>query len=365
MGLRLPKQLLPFAGATVIEHLVDLFQGLPLYIAAPKEHLDQFRTLLGERVCLIKGGETRFQSVKNAFDAIPNLEDEDLVLIHDAARPFLKAKALESAWSFAAERDAVIFAAKAVDTIKRVGSDGIIAKTLDRDYIYHAQTPQIFRARLLRRGYAAMDPRRAAPTDEAMLLEWAGIPVSIFPTDHSNQKLTNPEDLALLEHSDFRTGHGYDVHRFDKSRPLYLGGVFIEEGPGLLGHSDADVAIHALIDALLGAAGEGDIGQWFPDTDSSYKGARSIDLLDHVYQSLLQKGFCLVNADITIQAQIPKLAPYIPDMRLCLAKILGAGSANVNIKATTTEGMGFVGRKEGMAADAVVLLRRGAAKPRT
>jgi 2-C-methyl-D-erythritol 2,4-cyclodiphosphate synthase/2-C-methyl-D-erythritol 4-phosphate cytidylyltransferase len=358
VGLPYPKQLLPFRETTVIGHAVRLFEGFPIWVPVPAVHRDAFTAELGEKAVLVEGGETRFQSVRNAFAALPDPADDDLVIIHDAARPFYNPSDLEQALSMAKERGAVIYAAPAVDTIKRAGMDGAVAETLDRNAIYHAQTPQIFSAGLLRRAYAHHDSRGGAPlpTDEASLLEGAGYTVYVFPSQHGNRKITNPEDLTMLQGTRTRIGHGHDVHRFDAERPLYLGGVHIEEGPGLLGHSDADVVIHALIDAMLGAAGLGDIGQWFPDSDPNLSGIRSTLLLEKVWSDLRGRGYQLVNADVTIQAQIPKLAPHIPRMRACLAEILGTSPENVNVKATTTERMGYVGRAEGMAADAVVLL---------
>ena len=359
MGLPYPKQLLPFRGSTVVQHAVACFPELPVWIPVPKEHRQAFAQVLGDRVSLVDGGATRYHSVRQAFRALPNPDDQDLILIHDAARPFLDPALLEAAWSMAATRGAVIFAAPAVDTIKQVGEDGVIQATLDRRMIYHAQTPQIFQAGLLRRAYEVQDAAGKdgeIPTDEARLLESAGIPVTVYPASHENRKLTHPEDLSMLRQTGMRIGHGYDVHRFDESRPLFLGGIEIPNSPGLLGHSDADVVTHALIDALLGAAGLGDIGRWFPDTDPQWAGIRSTTMLEKVWSELSRKGYRLANADITIQAQIPKLAPHIPAMAAKLAEVLGVAEERLNIKATTTEKLGFVGRAEGMATDAVVLL---------
>jgi len=364
MGLAFPKQLYPCGdGQTVIERVVALFEPDPIAIPVPPAHLDRFAAALGERARLVPGGATRFQSVRNAFEALPGPADDDLILIHDAARPFLDPATLPEAWSRARDSGAIIYASPAVDTIKQVDAGGAIARTLDRRTIYHAQTPQIFRAGLLRRAYAAYDARSGAepPTDEAALLEMAGIPVNIFPSSPRNCKLTHREDLGLLDVDAFRIGHGYDVHRFDAERPLYLGGILIPGAPGLAGHSDADAAIHALIDALLGAAGRGDIGRWFPDDDSRYKDIRSTELLAEVWNDLRGQGYRLVNADLTIQAQRPRLAPHIDAMRACLAGILDCAPGRVNVKATTTEKLGFVGRCEGVAAEAAALLRREAA----
>ncbi len=360
VGKSRPKQLLPFRGATVIEACVELFRGNTILVAVPPRFRKDFEERIADRAQLVDGGATRFESVRNVFQALREPRDEDLVLIHDAARPFLDPKDLESAWRRAASVGAVIYASPAVDTLKRVDARGVIERTLDRDKIFHAQTPQIFRAGLLRAAYAHFDAHPAkVPTDEAGLLEAAGIAVAIHVSSPKNSKITFREDVELLQTQSLRIGQGYDVHRFDSQRPLYLGGVHIPEGPGLAGHSDADAAVHALIDALLGAAGMGDIGHWFPDTDPAYKDARSTELLKRVWAALKERGYALVNADLTIQAQAPRLAPYLDEMRGRLADILETGGDRVNIKATTTEHLGFVGRKEGLAATATVLLRIG------
>ena len=357
MGLPYPKQLLPFAGTTVLQHAIGLFKDLPVYTPVPVSFKPLFQEKIGDQATIIDGGDTRFQSVKNAFLALPNPADDDLIIIHDAARPFFDPADLDQAMDLAQQRGAVIYAAPATDTIKQVGQNAVITATLDRDRIYHAQTPQIFKAGILRKAYAAFSHDQT-PTDEARLVELAGFQVSVFPGSHRNRKLTHKEDLQLIQQNAPRIGHGYDVHRFDPDRPLFLGGVQIPEGPGLLGHSDADVALHALIDAMLGAAGMGDIGHWFPDDDPSLKGIRSTLLLERVANDLSAKGFTFINGDITIQAQAPKLAPHIPAMRETIAAILNTTRDRINVKATTTEKLGFVGRKEGIAADAVVLLAR-------
>lgn len=354
MGLPFPKQLLPFKGRTVIEAVVSLFEGYPVVVPVPAEHRERFEAVLGDKVRVIDGGATRFESVKRGFDSI-NPGADDLVCIHDAARPFLDRNTLAGAFDRAEEVGALIYAAVATDTIKKANDKGLVEETLDRNRIYAAQTPQIFKASVLRTAYEKAESD-AAPTDEAGLVEAAGIPVTIHESSRTNTKLTLKEDLALVAGTQMAIGHGFDVHRFDETRPLYLGGILIPDTPGLLGHSDADVVLHALIDALLGAAGLGDIGQHFPDTDAAFKGIRSTVLLDRVWSDLKARGWRLGNADMTIQAQAPKLAPHIATMRETISKHLDGGA--VNLKATTTEKLGFVGRREGIAVDAVVLLTK-------
>lgn len=356
MGLPYPKQLLPFKSSTLLQQTMNLFRDYPITVPVPATYLALFEEKIGAIAAVIIGGETRFDSVRLAFDSLGDLNDQDLIIIHDAARPFFNPSHLDAALELTRQRGAVIYSHRAVDTMKQVSEHGVIERTLDRNYLFHAQTPQIFKAGLLKQAYACIQENQQI-TDEAMLLELSGIPVSIFESDSENKKITNPEDLKLLEGMNMRIGHGYDVHKFDESRPLYLCGVEIPGGPGLLGHSDADVAMHALIDALLGAAGMGDIGHLFPDTDAKFKDIRSRLLLEEVLNKLDAAQFSLINADITIQAQIPKLAPHIEAMRRSLAEIINCPVNCINVKATTTEGLGFVGKKEGIAVDAVVLLK--------
>lgn len=360
MGLPYPKQLLPFQGSSMLEHVVGLFADFPITVAYPAEHHQIFAAKLANKVHLVAGGETRFDSVRNAFNALPNLSDDTLILIHDAARPFFDPVTLRQSLPLAQKHGAVIYAQPVTDTVKCVNSDTLtITETIPRERVYLAQTPQIFRADVLRHAYASLDAwptANASITDEARLVEWADRPVHIFPSSPSNRKITLQEDLNLLKPAYPRIGHGYDVHRFDADRPLFLCGVEIPGGPGLAGHSDADVALHALIDALLGAVGRGDIGSWFPDNDPQYAGIRSTRLLAKVWQELRLAGFQLINADITIQAQIPKLAPHRDAMQRCIAETMAVSPDQINVKATTTEGLGFVGKREGMAAQAVALV---------
>lgn len=360
MGLPYPKQLLPYAGSSMLEHVVSLFAGYPVTVAYPTEHRQVFVEKLADQVDLVEGGATRYLSVRNAFESISGLEDHHMVVIHDAARPFFDPQTLPEAVALAQKVGAVIYAQQATDTIKQVDDSGLITATLPRDHIFQAQTPQIFRVDVLRRAYAAYDaaPSQEPLTDEARLVELAGLPVHVFPSSPRNRKITLQEDLHLMPQASPRIGHGYDVHRFDDTRPLFLCGVEIPGGPGLAGHSDADVALHALIDALLGAVGRGDIGSWFPDNDPQYAGIRSTKLLEKVWSELRADGYQLINADITIQAQIPKLAPHRDAMRNCTAESMDVAQDQINVKATTTEGLGFVGKREGMAAQAVVLVMR-------
>ncbi|CAM2007891.1 2-C-methyl-D-erythritol 2,4-cyclodiphosphate synthase [Acanthopleuribacter pedis] len=376
MGLPYPKQLLPLGSHTVLQESLTFFKDVPVFVPVPVEFRARFVAHLGDTAVVVDGGDTRFQSVKNAVDALAAQyapDPDDLVAIHDAARPFLQQADVAAAWKACEEHGALIFAAPAVDTLKQVDADGVILRTLDRTTTYHAQTPQMFRWSWLTASYQrhASEGGDVVFTDEAGLVEARGYPITVFAATHGNRKITHREDLVLLESAKTvptaaatneiaspRIGHGYDVHRFAKGRPLFLGGVEIKAERGLLGHSDADVALHALIDALLGAAGRGDIGHWFPDDQKEFKDIRSTVLLERVWRDLAGDGYQLVNCDLTIQAQAPKLAPHLAAMRRTIAEHLECAVSCINIKATTTERLGFVGREEGMAADAVVLLQR-------
>jgi 2-C-methyl-D-erythritol 4-phosphate cytidylyltransferase/2-C-methyl-D-erythritol 2,4-cyclodiphosphate synthase len=260
------------------------------------------------------------------------------------------------------------------DTLKAVSKEQVIEQTVDRTGIWQAQTPQAAMVSLLKEAYvgAAKLPDFTA-TDEAALLENINVPIKVVEGSEKNIKITRPEDLNLakvilmenqfdqtvqVSGNDFKTGYGYDAHLLVSGRPLILGGVTVPYDKGLEGHSDADVLTHALCDAILGAAGLGDIGRYFPDTDLKYKDINSLSILEQIAAMAAEKGLVLQNGDITIVAQKPKLSPFFETMQKNIADACGVDPDTINIKATTTEGMGFAGRGEGMAAHAVVLLQK-------
>jgi 2-C-methyl-D-erythritol 2,4-cyclodiphosphate synthase len=286
----------------------------------------------------------------------------DIVVIHDAARPFVTADAIGRTVAAAAESGAAIAALQAHDTVKRAGADGVITATLRRDEIYLAQTPQAFRTGVLRAALA-LD---GDATDEAMLAERAGHPVRVVEGDPRNLKITTPADLVIAERllglpaarSVMRIGNGYDLHRLVPGRPLILGGVAIPFEKGLQGHSDADAVCHAVTDAVLGAAGAGDIGRLFPDTDAAWEGADSLELLRRAAAIVRSAGFVLVNVDVVVIAQRPKLVPYIGAMQAALAGALGADASQVGVKGKTNEGVDSTGAGESIAVHAVALLAR-------
>lgn len=303
------------------------------------------------RIRFVEGGITRGDSVQNGLCAIDNC---DYVLIHDAARPFVKKTDIQNLLLDAEKYGAAILASPVNDTLKKSDEDGFIHHTIDRERVYYAQTPQAFRFELLQRAYQTARERNMQATDDAALLEALGLPVKITVGSKKNYKITRQEDLPMEQ---FRIGHGFDVHRLVEGRKLILCGVEIPFEKGLLGHSDADVATHTLMDAMLGALALGDIGRHFPDTDEQYRGADSIKLLEEVNRMIQQKGYRLFQADITIIAQSPKMALFIQSMRERLAKTLHMDIEYINIKASTTEKLGFCGRGEGIACEAVCMVK--------
>ena len=307
----------------------------------------------------VPGGDTRQQSVACGLAALP--PETTLVGIHDGARPLVTVETVTAVIEAAAHIGAAAVAVPVKDTLKRTDPDGYITDTPDRTNLWRVQTPQVFDRAAL---YAAMEAAVAEGkdyTDDCQLMESAGHRVKLVPGLDTNLKLTTPEDIRLAkalmkEESAMRIGHGYDVHRLVEGRDLILGGVKIEYEKGLLGHSDADVLTHAVMDALLGAAALGDIGKLFPDNDPTYAGADSVALLRRVVERLTAEGYAIGNIDATVLCQRPKLAPHIPTMRENLAAACDIPADRVSVKATTEEGLGFTGTGEGIAAHCVCLL---------
>ena len=312
---------------------------------------------------VVTGGAERTDSVKNALALTGS---GGFIAVHDGARPFAGKEVFERTLKAAVKYGAAIAAVPVKNTIKLIDENGFVAGTPQRSLLRAVQTPQIFKAELLHRAYGS-----AAVTDDASLVERLGVKVAVAEGSYENIKITTPEDLLLAEKicadrgmamqqeikvPQFRVGTGFDVHRLTENRKLILCGVEVPYELGLDGHSDADVAVHALMDALLGAAALGDIGRHFPDTDERFKGADSMKLLAHVIALLKERCWHVNNADVTIIAQRPKLAGFIPQMRANLAAALELGEDAVNVKATTTEKLGFTGRGEGIAAEACVSL---------
>ncbi len=363
MGGEKVKTLQMLAGRAVISHSVSQLRPFVggIIIAAREQDIPAFEQALAhdgqQAERYVVGGRERRDSVEAALAALP--EDCDLVLVHDGARPLVSAALIRRVIDSARLLGSGVPALPLTDTVKRVDQAGLCVETINREMLRSVQTPQGFRREIIEAAYAeGVGPA----TDDASLVEQIGLPVHLVMGERENIKLTLPGDLEraqemLQGHSLPRVGLGYDVHRLVEGRKLILCGVEIPHDRGLLGHSDADVATHALIDALLGAAGLSDIGSQFPDSEPAYKGISSLALLDKTLEKLVSQGFMPYNADISIAAQAPKLAPYVARMRQSLADAMGIPAARVSVKATTTEGLGFEGRGEGMSARAVVSLR--------
>jgi 2-C-methyl-D-erythritol 4-phosphate cytidylyltransferase/2-C-methyl-D-erythritol 2,4-cyclodiphosphate synthase len=381
MGLSTPKQCFELAGKPILVHTLQRIAQSEsigsIILAVPADYLAWAENLVQEYQLskvteVIIGGERRQDSVQAGLQTLP--DEVELVLVHDGVRPFVELPVIENCLAEAEQSGAAMVAVPVKDTLKAVSKDQAVEQTVDRSGIWQAQTPQAAKVSLLKQAYAAAakQPDFIA-TDEASLLENVNLPIKVVEGSEKNIKITRPEDLILAKAilmenqrdqstaangNDVRIGYGYDAHRLVNGRPLVLGGVTVPYDTGLEGHSDADVLIHALCDAILGAAGLGDIGRHFPDTDQKLKDINSLNILEQVVVLVSQAGLVLQNADITVVAQKPKLSPYFVTMQENLAAVCKTSSDVINIKATTTEGMGFTGRGEGMAAHAVVLLRK-------
>jgi 2-C-methyl-D-erythritol 4-phosphate cytidylyltransferase/2-C-methyl-D-erythritol 2,4-cyclodiphosphate synthase len=354
-GSDTPKQFLPLGGKPVIRHAAEsllrhasLLQ--PVGEAAPIE-----AALAGlSHLPTVPGGATRQDSVRAGLEALAP-HAPDVVLVHDAARPLIPPGTVEALLAALERVPGAIPAAPVADTLKRV-TDGLIETTVPRAGLYRAQTPQAFRfATLLA---AHRDGAGQAATDDAALLEAAGLAVAIVPGAEDNIKLTYAADFDRLEramtaHLLPRVGCGFDVHVFEAGRPLVLCGVTVPHDQGLAGHSDADVGIHALCDAIYGALAEGDIGRHFPPSETTWKDADSARFLAHAAGRVAARGGVVANVDVTLICERPKITPHAPAMISRVAGILGVEPGRVSVKATTTERLGFTGRGEGIAAQAV------------
>lgn len=365
MGADRNKVLLELCGEAVIARSVRAFTGLVsgVVLVSREEDIPSMQAVMdasGLPVSIVKGGDTREASVWNGLSALP--EDCTHVLIHDGARCMVDADTIRRCMASVEECGTGVAAIPAIDTIKQVDAQEVVTSTPDRSALRAVQTPQGFSVDLIRRAHETAKTDGFLGTDDASLVERLGHPVRLTLGDRKNIKLTTPEDLKMAEaflNRDFpalRIGQGYDVHRLVEGRDLILCGVNIPHTLGLLGHSDADVALHALMDAMLGAMALGDIGKHFPDTDERYRGISSMTLLEHVVALLSQHRARVTNCDVTIVAQKPKLLPYIPQMRENVARALQLPVDRVNVKATTTERLAFEGREEGISAQAVCMV---------
>jgi len=383
--LRIPdnKAFLTLAGRPLVSYALNALRACGeieeiILVVAPEDVERAGRTLLrpggpqSERV--VAGGEDRQASVAAALAEISPACD--LVLVHDGARPFVKPELIRSCLEAAARHGAAVAALPATDTVKEVGREGVVRATLDRSRLWVVQTPQAFHTRLLVRAYEEAARKGLAGSDDASLVEHLGHQVHVVLGDPDNIKITWPEDVHRSEQilcqsregrdrkTITRAGIGYDAHPFAEERALVLAGVRLRSRRGLSGHSDADVVCHAICDALLGAMGAGDMGQHFPASDAQYAGISSLCLLSRVGVLVREAGWEIENVDAVIIAEEPRIAPHILEMRRAVAGAMETGLARVNLKAKRTEGMGFTGRGEGIASQAIAALRQAQGRPR-
>ena len=373
LGAAVPKQLLAIGGESMLRRSVRLLAEHArideVVVVLPPDLADEVAAGLavpGKPLTVVAGGARRQDSVRLGFEAIRSRAD--VVVIHDAARPFASADLISRTIDAAIESGAALAALAASDTVKLAGDAGgagavLVERTVPRERVYLAQTPQAFRTEVLA---AAIDAGRgeATATDEAALAESAGFPVRIVAGEPTNLKITTMTDLSIAAAiaggarapAGTRVGTGYDMHRLVEGRPLTLGGVTVPFEKGLAGHSDADVLAHAITDAVLGAVARGDIGRHFPDTDPQWKGASSMAMLAHAVALAAEAGYEIVNADAVVIAERPKLAPHLEAIRASLAAVLGVEPARVSVKGKTNEGVDAIGRGEAMAVHAIVLV---------
>lgn len=360
-----PKQYQLLAGRPLIRHCLETFLGHAavdsVRVVIQPEHRGMYDAAAAglDLPEPVSGGTTRQESVRNGLESLSGLAPHS-VLIHDAARPFVDGATIDRVLEALTRTSGAIAAVPVIDTIKRADANGCIAATIDRAGLWRAQTPQGFRYRdilMAHRGAAGTNQ-----TDDAAVAEAAGLPVALVIGSQSNLKVTTAADRARAEEIllaragarlESRSGTGFDVHRFAAGSDIKLCGVLIPHDHSLEGHSDADVGLHALTDAILGAIGAGDIGYHFPPSDPQWRGVASARFLAHAARLVAERGGQIVHVDVTLICERPKIAPHRAAMVASIASILEIEADRVSVKATTTEGLGFTGRSEGIAAQAV------------
>jgi 2-C-methyl-D-erythritol 4-phosphate cytidylyltransferase/2-C-methyl-D-erythritol 2,4-cyclodiphosphate synthase len=367
LGGSVPKQLLDLGGRTILQRSVATFDAYgatrAMVVVLPADLVGFGPSLVGEtsRPCtFVAGGARRQDSVRAGLAAMPAAID--VVLIHDAARPFANAALIERVVAAAVRTGAVVPAVQARDTVKRVAAEPpFVTETIARDQIWLAQTPQGFRRSVLEHA-VAVGAGGVEATDEAMLAEHAGHRVEVVPGDEHNVKITTADDLRAARRwlaPVPRVGTGYDLHRLVPERRLVLAGVVIDTERGPLGHSDGDVIAHALADAMFGAAAAGDIGRHFPPSDPQWKDAPGLDLLSRAAAIVTGLGWHLASADVTVVLERPRLAPFVDTIRARLAGALAVDVGQISVKAKTNEGVDAVGRGDAIAAHAVAVVVAG------
>jgi 2-C-methyl-D-erythritol 4-phosphate cytidylyltransferase / 2-C-methyl-D-erythritol 2,4-cyclodiphosphate synthase len=374
-GLRaggdMPKQFRTIGGETTLSRALAALVDAPLLgLVQPvirledRDHYAAASARIASKLLApVAGGATRQDSVRAGLEALAH-HQPDFVLIHDAARPFASRQLIARAVAAAAKTGAAIPVLPVTDTVKRVDADGIVEATLDRNTLRLVQTPQAFAfAPLLAAHRRALAEGRSDFTDDAALAEWAGMKVTVFEGEAGNVKITHPEDFARAEAlqaaslPDVRTGFGFDVHAFGPGDHVTIGGIRIAHERALSGHSDADVGLHALTDAILGALADGDIGAHFPPSDPQWRGASSDRFLQFAVERVRARGGMLAHLDLTLVCELPKIGPHRDAMRAEIARIASIDMGRVGVKATTSERLGFTGRGEGIAAYATATVR--------
>lgn len=355
-GQPVPKQFAPWRGRPVVRHSVEALLAAgadPVVVAIPEGAgtlADE--ALNGLPVQRFVGGETRQQSARKGLELVAGSER---VLIHDAARPSLPQKVIERLLAALADHPGAIPVLPVIDSLA-VEEAGLMAGSADREALRRVQTPQAFRTAAILAAHRAWQGEPVAG-DDAQVLRADGGTVALVAGDEALAKLTFAEDF-MAETPTIRTGIGFDVHRLAPGEELWLCGVLIEHELGLAGHSDADVGLHALVDALLGAVGAGDIGEHFPPSDPQWRGAASSRFIEHAVATVAAAGYRVGNLDLTLICEAPRIGPHREAMRARIAALAGCDAAAVNVKATTTERLGFAGRGEGIAAQAVATVIR-------
>lgn len=355
-GLNKNKLLFSVQGKTVLESTLSVFttSGLidQIIVTASKEDFETVKSLVGTSAQVVLGGDSRSASVKNALEMV----DGDIVLIHDGARPFLTQKMISDSIKTASEFGSAIPILPSRNTILRTAG-GKITEYVGKDELSFVQTPQAFKTQLIKKAYALAGDK-VYNDDGQVYLDYVGTPTA-YDGDEKNIKLTFNQDFSQLENKPLcRMGTGFDCHKLVQGRKLILGGITIEHDKGLLGHSDADVLTHAIMDAILSALSLRDIGYHFSDKDPQYKDADSIELLRKVLLMIKEKGYAVESISASIMAEKPKLLSYIPLITKNLAQVIGISPDLIGIGATTLEGLGFVGREEGICTHATAVLKR-------
>lgn len=366
----LPKQYASLGGKPLLHACLQTLCAHPridaVTVVIDPKHRELYATVTSELISSklrppVSGGATRQGSVLAGLESLAN-DGVRHVLIHDAARPFLASATIDSVLDALASTTGAIAAVPLSDTLKRAAQDRTIATTLDRTGLWRAQTPQAFDYPAIVTAHRSAARQNLADfTDDAAIAEWAGLTVTLVPDSPKNTKITTSEDLAMAQKAletalEPCTGSGFDVHRFAPGDHVWLCGVKVPHTHTLEGHSDADVGLHALTDAILGALGDGDIGQHFPPTDETWRGAASHLFLRDAARRVVERGGRITNVDVTLLCEAPKVGPHRDHMRAAIAEILALPLSRVGVKATTTEGLGFPGRREGIAAMATATL---------